>query len=272
MLSAPGTKDLTLKMYGLSHMSGKVLLDVFVRKQQVLLKGLRRIDKARNGGVRFDYIVEHLEIGSAVIAIHEKRTSDKPAHFSPSKELIDIGRRLSLGSRTDNPHYAAALETYENLCSRVGDRFDHGTLTGIKAENVVRIDKFLQRKVITQRAHIDAEKVGEKLTHFAGSAWGAFDGRLQEIDLRAVDTRTGYFVLTAGGVEVPCVLYVDIEDIRDIFDHRVIVEGDAIYNGKSAIPERLEIRSIRRIEGRGLLRWAQSFDDWHLPEWSSEAN
>jgi hypothetical protein len=60
------TKQIDLKKYGLAHeANGDVRADVFVRKMDLLLKGLRASDQQVNGQKTLDYLIKDLQYGSA---------------------------------------------------------------------------------------------------------------------------------------------------------------------------------------------------------------
>jgi hypothetical protein len=268
-MSAPGTIDLTMKIFGLNHMADKVLFDAFVKQQQALLKGLRAIDRAKHGSVRFDYVVEKLEIGSAVLGIHEKLISDKRTTYSPATELIRCGRQIARSEKVDEAIAKVVLKTYVELCRSTGKRFDYATLSDNEGDNVIRLDQYLRRKVHHEITSRHSEGL-TSVSHFIGSAWGAFDGRLQEIDSRDRDLPEGHFRLSAGNIDIPCVLCIEADEIRAAFDQRVIAEGEAFYDGRSSLPDRIEIRSIRSIHGSGLLKWLGTFKGSEEPIWGAD--
>jgi hypothetical protein len=78
-------------------------------------------------------------------------------------------------------------------------------------------------------------------------------------------------VLTAGGLEIDCVMNKDrVPEARNSFDKRVVIEGAAHYDGVRQIPSRLDIKSLRVVgDESNLLRWRGVFksdvdinDDW----------
>lgn len=266
-MSAPETRDLTLRLYGLEHMSGKVRFDVFVDKLRALKAGLVAVDRAKNGGRRHEFVVEHLEIGSAVVAIHEKRTSLKHVKASPTAELLRAGQKISQGERVPADIASVSLSVFEKLSSHSSERFSYGTLSGQTLDSAVRLDRFLERKVHIARSNLDEVRKAELAPHYIGHAWGAFVGKLEEIDLRDRELPAGHFRMAPGGLDIPCILYVDFEIIRACLKEQVIAEGEAVYDGTSQLPERIEIRSLKPIKGEGLSRWVGTFKDWQLPDW-----
>lgn len=265
-MSAPGTTDLKLKLHGTAHMGGLVSYEVFVRKNQALLKGLKAVDRSKNGNSKtHSYVVQEMAVGSAVLGLHEKRMTIKKARFSPTQQLVERGRQLSIGGNvlsSDQP----ILDVLEDLCAGSGESFEYGTLVGRDSSEIIRIDRNLKKKV--HAAKVAMHNDNDQPEFFVGHSRGSFDGRLLMIDAQKHDDLPeGTFCLTSGQVSIPCILKLDIEEVRQLFYERVIVEGEAVYNGESALPERLEIEAIRQIDGQGLLRWAGKLQHWEIPEW-----
>jgi hypothetical protein len=108
---------------------------------------------------------------------------------------------------------------------------------------------------------------------YRGRAIGSFDGELQEIDNRGMILR-GKLILTAGGAEIDCVMNKErVPEAREAFDKRVIIEGNAYYDGQDQLPTRIDVASIKIINGRSdLLRWRGAFtspnaDEQEEDEW-----
>jgi len=149
--------------------------------------------------------------------------------------------------------------------------FSHGEIE-FSDDTVIRIDDFLARQSEVAKSIFDeAEESAQR--YYRGIAIGAFDGELKEIDSRGTLLR-GVLLLTAGGAEIDCVMNKDhIPEARDAFDKRVIVEGPAHYDGEQQLPTRIDVKTIRLVDGaRGLIRWRGAFapntdqetaeDDW----------
>lgn len=84
--------------------------------------------------------------------------------------------------------------------------------------------------------------------YFAGSAYGAFDGRLGNIDYRGA-AWIGHLVLHGSNIEIECVFDKSKgEDaINKHGNKRVSVTGRAIYTGDSRLPERIEVVDIETV-------------------------
>ena len=98
------------------------------------------------------------------------------------------------------------------------------------------------------------------LNHTVGWRTGEFEGVLKEIDSRGTMLR-GKLVLTPSDTEIDCVMNKDrVPEARDSFDQRVVIKGAANYDGRSALPARLDIREIRTIkQAADLTRWKGAF-------------
>ena len=271
-MSAPGERDLTFVLYGLDHMSGHVLADVFAEKISKLVRGLKKIDKFENGGARFEYTVVDLKIGSTEFAVHEKPIGKKRAKVSPSQGLARVASSFAKNDYRNPEKFDVYIDILDGLCAKAGEKFKYGVVKSNPTNVDVRIDPYLGDildKVRRELAESEAEKGTERL-YFRGSAWGAFDGVLKEVDLRNQELRSGHLILSAGNRDIPCVIHVPIEEFREAIDARIIAEGDAIYDGRSAMPSRLEIRKIKRVRGDNFLRWGGSFDEFSRPPWDDE--
>ena len=268
-MSAPGERDLTFKLYGLDHMQGHVFADVFAKKLAALIKGLRELDRAENGGRRFEYVIVGLEVSSAKVAIHEKRVVDKKVRKSPCAELVSVGRRVQLGETKFRDTSEPALITFEKLTKFHDKKFGYATLVDDDPNNVIRIDSFLDTRLAKVRAA--QQKTAEELapTFFEGSAWGAFDGTIKEVDFRG-DVPIGHFFLSAGGKDIECIFHTPEAEIREALNQRSVIEGNAIYDGSSGLPARIEVRSIVTTRGYSILKWAGSFGEMEEPVWETD--
>ena len=108
--------------------------------------------------------------------------------------------------------------------------------------------------------------------HFSGVAQSAFDGLIKEVDLRGSVARLK-LILATGGMEIDCIASnIDVETFRSVLDRRVWVEGEAIYSGKSPLPERLDISKITVIKPhRDIYRWRGSFQPFEVSGWEGDA-
>ncbi|MCP5365842.1 MAG: hypothetical protein H6905_11550 [Hyphomicrobiales bacterium] len=268
-MAPPGGKDLTYKVFGLDHMGGEVVASVFARQITDIVSGLKKVDRAENGGQRFEYTIAGLEIGSAQIEFREKIVSEKPFRTSPAKKMVDVGRQIS-GGRTFSPSTEAEeeiVQIYKKLSNKADTDFSYATLRGQESDPL-RVDRFLKRQVdrVISSAKSAAESV--KPRFFVGDAIGSFDGVIEAVDLKG-DAPEARLVLTAGGKRIECVLFdMQLEEMQAVLGNRVSVTGRAVYEGLTGLPSRIEIRRARVIakaDSTGLSGALHPFD---YTEWS----
>lgn len=247
-MAPPGGKDLIYKVFGLDHMGGEVFADVFAKQVSDIVKALKAMDKAANGGVRHEYMIAGLEIGSAQIEFREKLVSERKVTLSPSAKLMDIGSAAASGQpfTPESEVEDRALGVLATLSSKASSKFNYATLKS-NGPDLVRVDTFLNRQVakIIQSAQHMAEAAPSKF--YVGNALGSFDGVIEAVDLKG-DAPAARLILSAGGKPIDCILFnMDIDDVRSALGSRVSVSGRAIYEGRTGLPSRIEIRKIRRL-------------------------
>jgi hypothetical protein len=267
-MAPPGGLDLTLTVHGLRRLDGKVFADTLVQKLDALVRGLKLVDGDLNGANRHDFIVEHLEIGSALVAVREIPPVKGRAD-SPSRALTAYGRQIMLGSASPESISPELAKIFAKLTKGVSDRFDHATLeyNAVK-DSTVRVDRFFRENL--DRIELSRTERVESATptFFVGHAWGAFQGSVQEFDNRQRQSLLpeGHFILSAGGKDIPCIFYLPVEEVSASFGRPSVVEGQAIYDGKSGFPARLEVRSIRLIEGESFIPRRGTVAPYEIPE------
>lgn len=267
-MSLPGDSDFTFKVYGLDHMGGEVFADVFAKKVMAIVQALKKVDRMANGGRRFEYVVAGLQMGSARIDFREKTMTEKHSKVSPAEKFLSVGAAISTG-RPMIPSDDAEdeiIRTYGALSKGASKKFDYATVTN-KGSDIVRVDRFLHNQVgkIIRAAQDVAEAVPTRF--FVGEAIGTFDGVIQAVDLKG-DAPEARLILSAGGKPIECVLFgMDLEEVRLSLGNRVAVTGRAIYEGKTGLPSRIEIRRIKRfasvdsLDLSGILR-VFDYDGW----------
>jgi hypothetical protein len=244
-MAPPGGKDLTYKIFGLDHMGGEVFADVFAKQVSSIVAGLEKIDKIVNGGSRHRYVVAGLEIGSAQIELREKVISESIIKASPCVKLMEVGYSAASG-KTFTPNTDeddVSLKVLASISSRASKDFNYATLRSPIVE-IVRVDTFLNRQVqkIIQSAQIAASSIASAF--YIGSAFGSFDGVIEAVDLKG-DAPAARLILSAGGKPIDCILLN--------LGSRVSVSGRAIYEGKTGLPSRIEIRKVRRLLGGSIM-------------------
>jgi len=117
--------------------------------------------------------------------------------------------------------------------------------------DTVRIDRILGKRVqeIIEHASVIASAAPQR--YYRGTAIETYDGIVKAVDLRGLFPEAR-LILSAGSKEISCVVAAkDIAMLRDALDNRALVTGRAHHGGRSAIPERIDVSSIRLIEKSG---------------------
>jgi len=249
------------KLYGLQHeKNGAVRADIFAKKLMQFVDGLKAADRHINGKKSLNYLIADLEYGSAVARITEERISTNVTPRNSSigyfqDKLADIrdGKKIE----SDTPE--KVLKTIARLGNGSSNNFSHGEVEFVgDADNVIRIDNFFNRradKVLDAVINKDEESFA-----FAGMAYLEFSGIIKEIDLRGKIASAKLF-LTAGNSEIDCICNsVSVDNLSDALDQKVIVNAKAFYDGENKLPERLDIKKIRKLKvDADLVRWADTF-------------
>jgi len=104
-------------------------------------------------------------------------------------------------------------------------------------------------------------------TWFAGHVYGSFVGIVRAVDLRGALPEIK--LILAGGKQIDCVCTQDhIEQIRGALNRRVRIEGNAIYDGKSGLPRRVEVRDISSpIMPSDFAKWCGAFEPFEIDPW-----
>jgi hypothetical protein len=114
--------------------------------------------------------------------------------------------------------------------------------------------------------HILEEMETERQTatvRFRGTAFGSFDGVLELADFRGRIWK-GALKLTAGNKEIECTIdALAVPEIKGALKCRVVAYGLAHYNGRSGLPDRLDVVSAKPIPApdvSDLGRWRGAFE------------
>ncbi len=267
-MSPPGGKDLTFKIFGLDNMGGEVPVDVFAKKISEISRALKKVDKVKNGGKCFEYVVAGLEYGSAKIDFREKTMTDKTIRTSPVQKFMSIGTAVASG-RLIKPEDQAdeiIIDLYDSLSKDASKGFSYGTLRGSQDE-LVRVDRYLNSQVARVLAAAKQAAQDASPQFYVGGAIGSFTGVIQAVDLKG-DAPEVRLVLSAGGKSVNCVLFgMDLDEVRAALGSKVSVTGRAIYEGRSGLPSRIEIRRIQRFSKNSILGLSGSIKPFQVRDW-----
>ena len=245
-------------IHGLDIDSRVVRADVFVQKLTILISTLREADKGVNGRRFHDYLLPSLQTGSTEATLRERLLKRKPSqspisHFERAVVAVYRGDRQIISSL--NPKIISGIE---KLSRGAKDQFAHAEIR-FYDDNVIRIDEYLQHKA-EEALNSLRDTTMERSQSYAGMAFGSFEGVLKELDSRGTMLR-GKLVMVPSATEIDCVMNKDrVPDARESFDQRVIAKGIAHYDGRSSLPQRVDVHKIRIIDqGGDLLRWKGAF-------------
>lgn len=260
---------ITLRIHGIKTDEGQSKpVDglVFASKLGTMIRAMRAADRAKSGDARFNYAIHDLKPTSALVELIEVPvkgdflSTSSVASFSECIFAIQDGRADAALKYGTCAHYVS------QLASGSGSRFGYGEILANGFEPI-RVDNFLQ-----ERTRTIVEKAKEQSQEwFQGVAFGSFDGRVEEVDLRGSLPQIK-LLLSAGGREIDCVLRnFSTDEIRLMLGHRVRLSGRAFYDGREGLPVRIAVSSadaVRVIDGgQDFTRWRGAFEGISPDEW-----
>lgn len=249
----------TLTIHGLDEDNKLVRADVLAQKLQALIRGLRAADLLANGKITHQFIVTEMRIGSAVFQVREKQTNHGEAPHSTIPVFEKAVQSVYHGDRAVARLPSRLVNSITALSSGAEKRFAHGEIG--EGDNIVRVDEYLFRQAVRAKEAIDVVAGAVAPTYFNGVAVSSFDGTLKLLDSRGTVLLTK-LTLTGTSREIDCIVNKDhIPEFREFFDKRVRVEGRAHYNGRTALPERVDAVKINPIKAEpNLLQWRGAFE------------
>lgn len=248
-MSEPGKNDLKLTIYGLEIHGDEVDAVVFADKLKKLVSGLKKLDAFYNAKGQHKFMIHDLEFASATVMLREKVMKSRSVRKSPSMRFVEIGAAAASGAplEIENAADEYALGIYKGLSSGAGKSFSYGVVSAEK-QNPIRLDNVLERRVddIISNAISVAETAPPRF--FRGTAIETYDGVMKLVDIRGLFPEAK-LILSAGGKEVSCVISAEkVEDLRASLGRRALVTGRAQHDGRSMIPERIDVTSIKVIK------------------------
>lgn len=248
-MAAPGGNDLTFTIYGLEHHGTEVDAVVFADKLKKLVSGLKRLDRDYNSANQHKFMIHDLEFASATVLLREKSMKTRAVRKSPSHRFAEIGAAASAGQSfpIENAADEYALSVYKSLSSGAGKSFSYGVVSASEVQPV-RLDRVLEDRVSQIIASAVDAASQAPLKFFKGTAISTYDGVMKLVDIRGLFPEAK-LILSAGGKEVSCVVQKDnVEALRASLGERALVTGRAHHNGRSMIPERIDVTSIKLID------------------------
>ncbi len=248
-MAPPGGNDLRFTIYGLEHHGDEVDAVVFADKLKKLVSGLRKLDGFYNAKGQHKFMIHDLEFASATVMLREKEVGTRPVRQSPSHRFAEIGAAANTGQPVEinNAADEYALEVYKGLTKGAGKSFSYGV---VSTENVqpIRLDRLLERRVdqIISAAVDAAAQAPPRF--FKGTAIETYDGTMKLVDIRGLFPEAK-LILSAGGKEVSCVVPAEnVDALRNSLGKRALVTGRAQHDGRSMIPDRIDVTSIKLID------------------------
>lgn len=256
-------REVYLRLHGKPELRGRVRAGVFAKTLSALVRAAEAADASANGGKRHELVISKLEAASAAATMTEVPVSKKHKAASSIDVLGRCVEAVNDGRFDIARRYPECVAQLRKLALGSENAYAHGELV-INDHKPVRIDQFFYRQA--EEAARPEEERGHAPQWFKGMAIGAFDGKILEVDIRGAVPKVK-LVLTAGSKEVDCICpNMDSEQLRNVLDRRVRLEGNAYYDGKSGLPARIEILHAKTVKEEADLRpWRGSFEPF-MPE------
>jgi len=248
------------------HGEDPVLADVFARKLTALVMAMKAADSAVNGSPSFDYVITALREGSAVVEIQERQIRVAPIRMRAIGAFESCVSALRSGDREAAAIFGDCSRRIADLGSGAEKNFAYGELW-INGYEPVRVDSFLKEQARAVYEKTEPARPAEQ-KWFKGVAIGAFEGTVKLADLRGALPLVR-LVLAAGGKEIDCVMSgFSTDQIKDLLNSKVEIEGRAIYDGRSGLPRRIEALKVTALRvGADIARWKGAFKTFEPEDW-----
>jgi hypothetical protein len=188
------------------------------------------------------FFVSHLKIGSGEFGIIEQDAVPR------ASDAVALFKRVTQSVYRSEFSVAAEYGRLSKKLEKIGKKItgEYAIIAKFADGEEVPFDTFFANQ--TRRLIAEKDQSMTRPAFFAGSAFGAFDGRLGNIDYRGA-VWIGHLVLDGSNVQIECVF--DRSRGEDSFNRygnkRVSVTGRAIYTGDSQLPERIQVVEIEEI-------------------------
>jgi hypothetical protein len=240
-----------MTVYGLDAQGEEVDADVFTAKLKKLVSALRRLDTFYNVSGQHRSIVNDLKFASATVCLREKQIKSRRVRSSPARRFAVISAQVSTGNvvQVENSADEYAPSVYEKLSKGSGESFSCGIIESPEVAPI-RIDNPPERQVvdIISRAFQVAEAPPRK--YFQGFAIETYDGIVKTVDLRRLFPEAK-LVLSPGKKDISCIVSSrDIDRLKSVLNVGALVTERAQHDGKSMLPERIDVINIRPLGGK----------------------
>ena len=243
---------------------------VFAEKLGALVRALKAADLEVNGKKSHDYLIAQLKSSSPTALLYEVPLPNSPRFgLSSGIGAFDAcANSIVVGDAIGIQKYRRCASSIARLAQGAEKKFGYGEVWTAN-DNIIRIDPFLAGKA-SEAGGVEKQKKTGQISNewFRGTAEGSFIGELRAVDLRGA-LPSIKLVLSAGGKQIDGICSADdVEAIRSALNHRVRISGQAIYDGRSGLPARVQIRDISIIEpGVDFTRWKGTVERLASNEW-----
>ena len=275
VLERLGFGELRFRVHSTTSDEENVSASVFADKLGRLVRALKAADLALHGKVIHDYKIAKLSSSNPTAVLAETVLPKFiAAKYIGGDSAIaafdDCASAILSGDRDRALRYGACAFHISKLATGSHKNFGYAEVWTAN-DNIVRVDDLLVHQA---KAIIAPPKTPELEAYsgwFKGQAFGSFEGTVLEADLRGA-LPSIKLVLSAGGEQIDCVCRPeDIEMIREALKRRVRLYGNAIYDGRSGLPKRIQVSDIQPVaQGDDLSRWKDSFEEIEPPEWDGD--
>jgi hypothetical protein len=266
------SKKITFRVHGLLHHKDAVDAAVFAKKLSAFVRALSKSDQNGNGRRCLEFLISDLKMGSASASIVERQANTKYPPKASGITAVHATLVSVYGGRASELNGSANLiPAVKTMCSGASRAFSHiEIILDDDDRSAVRVDTFFERQLRTASEQLATEQDKARQKLFRGVSFGSFDGTLKAVDHRGI-VKLARLVLTAGGTEIECTYNDQLSVlVRPAFDNRARVEGWAHYDGASALPNRIELKTIQILkEHANLSKWKGAFaiptddrEDW----------
>lgn len=246
----------------------------FAKKLTFLVRALKEADRQVNNGQNVhDYKIASLKSSSPTVTLVETtvpRFESDMLVRSGIEAFDDCADAVKEGDRERALKYGRCAENIWQLAKGAEQSYGYAEVwTG--SQDVIRVDRFLkeQSDIILHPERVRPARDGE--TWYKGVVDASFDGSIKAVDLRGQLPEIK-LILTAGDKQLDCVCRAeDIDVIRANLDSRVHIYGRAIYDGRSGLPRRVEVRQIEPMaDTSDFTNWRGAFQPFEPPDWDME--
>jgi hypothetical protein len=251
-----------------------VAAEVFAKKILNLIRALGAADDSVNGKRRHDFVISKLQSSSPTATFEERPLNWKKPRTDTQSAIVafsNCATAIIEGKGDQARQYGRCADFISRLGVGAKKTFEYAELW-VSDQRVYRVDSFLSERALAVLNPEQEYPPSDEGSLFNGVAFGSFDGMVQVADLRG-SLPAIKLILSAGHKQLDCVCRADdIEKIRAALNRRVRVFGRAIYDGKSALPRRIEVFDFQEVAiDADFTKWRGSFNPFEIQDWEDDA-